>query len=110
MVAIPREQRKVVTPGRIKVTRALLTFCRHHHHSQTYVARLEACLDALEKRDLARVSEHVRSLSHAGMGSFMDWVPPVAFEHEDQDYVESVWNALLGHWLESMRVFCDAEA
>ncbi len=110
MVAIPREQRKVVTPGRIKVTRALLTFCRHHYLPQTYLAQLEACLDALEKGDVARVSEHVRLLGHAGMGSFMDWVPPVAFEHEYPDYVDSVWNALLGHWLESMRVFRDAEA
>ena len=107
---VARELRKIVTPGRVKVTRALLKFCHDHALPHPYLQELEECLSALEDKDIERVSKQTRLLSHAGMGSFLDWVPPVAFEHEDPDYVDAVWNALLGHWLEAMRVFRVAEA
>lgn len=75
-----------------------------------HLQELEACLIALEDKDIEHVSKQVRLLSHAGMGSFVDWIPPVAFEHEDPEYVDAIWNALLGHWLESMHVFRATEA
>ena len=107
---IARENRKIVTPGRVKVTSALLKFCRDHSLPNVYLKELETCLVALEEGSIEHVSRQTVLLSHAGMGSFVDWVPSVAFEHEDAEYVDAVWNALLGHWLESMRVFRAAEA
>jgi hypothetical protein len=105
-----REDRKIVTSGRVKVTRALFKFCQDHALPNPYLQELESCLIALEKKDIDLVSRQAKLLGHAGMGSLLDWVPPVKFEHEDSEYVDVVWNALLGHWLESMRVFRAAEA
>jgi hypothetical protein len=107
---VAREDRKVVTPGRVKVTRALLKFCRDHDLPSPFLSELEACLHALEEKDIEVVTRQAKILGHAGMGSFLDWVPQVRFEHENQEYVDAVWNALLGHWLSSMRVFRATEA
>ena len=107
---VAREHRKVVTPGRIKVTKALLTFCRTHDLPPAYVKELELCLVALQEKDIERITKQTNLLSHAGMGSFLDWAPPVKYEHEDAEYVDAVWNALVGHWLEIMRVFRTNEA
>lgn len=107
---VAREDRKVVTPGRLKVTRALLKFCRDHAMPNPYLAELATCLAALEQKDVERVSKQMEFLGHAGMGSFLDWVPSVKFEHEDSEYVDAVWHALLGHWLAIMRVFRANEA
>lgn len=89
-------------PGEIKVTSALLKFCRQHGHSPFWIEQLELCLTALKQRDLERTTELVTMLSTAGMCSFLDWFPRVSFEHEDDEYVDAIWNALLGQWLETM--------
>lgn len=102
---VAREDRKVVTPGQLQFTSALLKFCRDHDLPPVYLKELELCLTALQAKDIDRVSMQVRLLSHAGMGSFLDWVPPVKYEHEDAEYVDAVWNALLGRWLQSVRAF-----
>jgi hypothetical protein len=44
------------------------------------------------------------------MRSFLDWVPSAKFENEDPAYVEAIWNALVGHWLEQTRPFVPAGA
>ena len=106
---VAREERKVVTPGRLKVTRELLKFCSDHAMPDPYLSELKACLSALEQKDMGRVSQQVQFLSHAGMGSFLDWVPTATFEHEDAEYVDTIWQALLGHWLAIMRVFRPTE-
>lgn len=107
---VARENRRVVTPVRIKVTTALLKFCRDHDLPSDYLRDLELCLAALQENDVDRVSVQARLLGHAGMGSFLDWTPPVKYEHENAEYVDAVWNALLGHWLECMREFRAAES
>ena len=105
VIVVTRELRKVVTPGRLKITTALLKFCRDHDSSPFVIERLAECLAALHERRYDRVEELVNVLGHAGMGSFLDWVPPVTFAHENPDYVGAVWNALVGQWLEQLRPF-----
>lgn len=34
------------------------------------------------------------------MGSFHDWFPSVAFQNEDDEYVDCLFNALYGYWAE----------
>jgi hypothetical protein len=63
---------------------------------------LEECLAALKDKDAERAYELCTSLRRAGMGSFLDWFPPVMFEYEDADYVEEVWDALYGKWAGAM--------
>lgn len=36
------------------------------------------------------------------MGSYMDWYPDVICEHEDAEYVETVWWALTLNWKQSL--------
>ncbi len=86
------------TPGQLRATRALLKFCRDHKHTPFFVAKLEECLAALEKKDKATVLNIVALFSRAGMGSYMDWYPEVINESEDDEYVETVWWSLTSNW------------
>lgn len=107
---VARALRKQAGPGNIKATAALLKFCREHDCPPFFVGQLSECLDALHKKDIKRVEELVKMLGHAGMGSFLDWGPSVKFENEDPDYVDQIWNALVGHWLQIMRPFLNRDA
>jgi len=107
---VTRALRTTVGPGHIKVTTALLKFCREHEHSPLWIERLSECLAALHEKNIGRVEESARVLGRAGMGSFLDWSPSAKFENEDPAYVEAIWNALVGHWLEQMRPFVNHDA
>lgn len=107
---VERSLRKQVTPGNIKVTTALLKFCREHDCPPFFVERLSECLTAMNKKNIERIEELARVLGLAGMGSFLDWVPSAKFENEDPEYVDAIWNALVGHWLETMRPFRNQNA
>jgi hypothetical protein len=107
---VARALRKTVGPGNIKVTTALLKFCREHDCPPFYVERLSECLVAMNEKNISRIEELARVLGHAGMGSFLDWVPTAKFENEDPEYVDAIWNALVGHWLETMRPFRNQDA
>ena len=92
-----------VTPGQLKVTRALLVFCREHNHAPNWIKCLEACVAAIEAKDVSLVRQSLMPFQRAYMGSFIDWFPDSAHDHEDRDYAEVLWNALYGHWREQMR-------
>jgi hypothetical protein len=96
---------KVGTPGQIKATRALLKFCREHHHAPYWIKSLEECLAALEEKKGEEARNIRERFARAGMGSYLDWYPDVVFPHEDYDYVEAVWHGLDGYWREMMRPF-----
>lgn len=99
------EKQMKFTPGQIKTTKALLMFCKLHGHSQFWVEQLSECLTALEEKDTVRVTETHHMLRRAGMGSFMDWCPRAVSNDENDEYTETIWQALLGLWLEMMRPF-----
>lgn len=86
------------TPGQIKATSALLKFCREHNHTPFWIAQLEKCLAYLEKNEEQNFFQVYQSFKHAGMGCFTDWYPPVLFEHENDDYLETLFWALTAHW------------
>lgn len=90
-------------------TKALLRFCREHGHSPYWTERVADCLTALNEKNMPRVEDLVRALAQARSGSFMDWDP----SHPDKveaEYLGTLWNALLGLWLEQMKVFRDQDA
>ena len=95
----------VGTPGQIKATKALLKFCREHHHTPFWIQSLEACVNALEQKKEQDVREIRSRFSRGGMGSYVDWYPEVVFPNEDADYVVAVWHGLDGYWREMMRPF-----
>lgn len=106
---IARALRKNASPGRIKTTKALLRFCREHGHSPFWTERVAECLAALNEKDIPRVEELMRVLAQARMGSFLDW-GPAHTDGEEAEYLDTMWNALLGLWLEQMNVFRDQDA
>lgn len=90
------------TPGQLRATRALVKFCLDHRHTAFFVERLQTCLVALQNKDKEAVLDVLNLLSRAGMGSFMDWYPDVICEHEDAEYVETVWWALVSNWRQAL--------
>ena len=106
---IERALRKQATPGRLKTTAALLRFCRENGHSPFWVQQLGECMAALEANDMPRVEELVGVLAQARMGSFPDWGPTHP-DKAESEYLDTLWNALLGYWLEQMSVFRGQQA
>jgi hypothetical protein len=75
--------------------RALLKFSREHGHTPGALAPLEACISALERGDFRTAISEFERMSFGGMGRFDDWYPPVIYEHEDEAYVQTVFEALV---------------
>lgn len=90
------------TLGQLRATSALLKFCRDHNHTSFYVTKLECCLVALRENDRNSVLEVLNLFKQGGMGSYLDWYPQVISEHEDEEYVETVWWALNANWREAL--------
>ncbi|EON11552.1 hypothetical protein C266_21964 [Pandoraea sp. SD6-2] len=93
---------KMGTPGQLRATTALLKFCRDHGHTAHFVGKLQDCLVALEEQDSNTVLEILNLFKMAGMGSYLDWYPKVICEHEDEEYVETVWWSLDANWKQSL--------
>lgn len=75
--------------------RALLKFSREHGHAPGALAPLEACISALERGDFRTAISEFERMSFGGMGRFDDWFVPVIYEHEDEAYVQAVFEALV---------------
>jgi hypothetical protein len=90
------------TSGQLRATSALLKFCRDHKHTSFYVEKLQCCLVALRDKDRNSVLEVVNLFKKGGMGSYLDWYPQVICEHEDEEYVETVWWALDANWRQEL--------
>ena len=92
------------TIGQIKATRALLKFCREHDHAAFWIGQLEKCLHHLERGERDDFFRVYESFKRAGMGCFMDWYPPVVFDNENDEYLETLFWALDAHWHANIRL------
>jgi hypothetical protein len=101
--------KRIGTPGQKAATRSLRKFCRDHGHAPDYIQALEQFEAALESRDVGALKTLIKKLRHAGMGSFIDWFPKPIQQTENDEYVETIWNALYGHWLEQVRPIQEAK-
>jgi hypothetical protein len=90
---------RFVTEARI--TRALLKFCVDHRGDAS-LGPVRDCLQALENGDVHKAIESYDRL-HFGSYGFDDWFPPVVFEHEDGDYVWTVFQSLTAMWVTVMQ-------
>jgi hypothetical protein len=89
-----------------RATRALLKFCVDHQRGPdtgTGIVAIQECLHALENGDVQAAVKHYRSI-HFGPYGFDDWFPPVVFEHEDGEYVWTVFQGLCGNWARLMEL------
>jgi hypothetical protein len=86
----------------INSTRALLIFCRSHDREG--LRDIEACLGFLEQNNFKAAFRWFKLVPFGGMGTFVDWFPPVKFPNEDPEYVDAVFNALCMQWIRLMRI------
>src|SRR4051812_33669123 len=85
--------------------RALAKFRVEHGYPITApgLADVVACNDALEAHDLPTALKHFRRIPFGGIGTFNDYIPTVAYEHEDVNYCWAIDVALLDRWYRLMR-------
>lgn len=91
----------------IRATRAILKFCVEHG-SEGPIDQIRECLRALESGDFEAAVERYRRI-HWGAYGFNDWFPPVAFEHENEEYVWAVFEALSERWHRLMELFAKGQ-
>jgi len=92
---------------RLHLTRTLVKFLREHKHpNERCVDIIADCLSELEKdrEDLAyKVYENFRSSCGLGrMGCFDDQGVSTVYDHENGEYVETIYRALLVRWSQVM--------
>lgn len=82
----------------ISAARALLKFCIDHQYKSRHLGGLRQCIAALDDRDMEAAVRAFKAVPLGGNGCFNDWYPPVVFEHEDREYVATVFEALVANW------------
>ncbi len=87
-----------------RATRALLKFCGQHGYQNLWLKDIRECLSALEAKNVYSAVEHFQAVPLGGNGCFNDWWPPVVFDHEDEDYVWAVFEALVAEWSRLMQL------
>lgn len=105
-----RYHHNVSEDSMLSAARALLKFSREHAHAPGAVAPLEACVSALESGDFRTAIREFERMSFGGMGRFDDWFPPVVHEHEDEAYVQAVFEALVERFYRLFRTAAGAAA
>ena len=80
-------------------TIALIQFCEDHDAADK-THELKNILAAIERDDRLAATRAFKSVHFGGMGSFADWIPPVKFANETEDYVQQVFIALTVQWYE----------
>jgi hypothetical protein len=58
----------------------------------------------LECGDLGAALEAYKKIPLGGMGCFNDWLPPAVFSHENLEYAQTVFDALVTQWSLLMRL------
>lgn len=85
------------------LTRALAKFRHEHGYPTDGLTQVDACAAALEADDFEQAFKHFCTIPFGGMGTFNDWIPNVAYPHEDANYVWAVDVALSERWYRLMK-------
>ncbi|MEM6560224.1 MAG: hypothetical protein AAF656_01380 [Planctomycetota bacterium] len=87
-----------------RATRALAKFMREHEAHPLSVQKVEAVLGLLEQGDLKMARKAFDQIPIGGNGCINDWWPSVVYPHEDQEYVDAVFQALINEWVRLMNI------
>ena len=90
-----RYHHNVSEDSMLAAAQALLKFSCEHSHPPGGLDPLEACVSALLSGNFKSAVAEFDRMSFGGMGRFDDWFPPVIYEHEDETYVQAVFEALV---------------
>jgi hypothetical protein len=92
----------------MRATSALLKFCEDHRCKSGWLDNIRQCLVALEHGDIMTACDHFRQVAFVGNGCLNDWVPPVVFAHETQEYAQDVFDGLTANWTLLMSLFASS--
>jgi len=98
------EHSRINADAQLKSTHALLKFCQDHNYKSTYIENIKTCISALEDGNIQSAVKSYRAIPLGGNGCFNDWWHPVVYEHETDEYVLAVFNALLAEWSRLMQL------
>jgi hypothetical protein len=84
----------------LQTTKTLENFVREHDGTQAPF--LNGIVAFLEAGDFQKAYKIFKT-AHFGAYGFNDWFPPAAFEREDADYVQVVFESLTERWARHMR-------
>jgi hypothetical protein len=90
--------------SQLSATNALVKFCQEHKYKDERMAHLKACQKALETKAIYKAVEEYKKIPLGGNGCFNDWWPESVYEHETEQYVEAVFQALIGRWSRLMHL------
>jgi hypothetical protein len=85
------------------LTRALSKFRREHGFPEGGLAHVDACAAALEAQDFSKAWKHFKAIPFGGMGTFNDFLPSVAYPHEDPNYLWALDVSLCERWYRLMK-------
>ena len=94
--------------SQLSATNALVKFCEEHKYKDERMVYLKACQKALESEAINMAVEEYKKIPLGGNGCFNDWWPESVFEHETEQYVEAVFQALVERWSRLMHLSVEA--
>ena len=91
----------------LRATNALVKFCEEHDYKDERMHYLKSCQKALELKEIDKAIEEFKKIPLGGNGCFNDWSPNAVYEHETNEYVEAVFQALMERWNRLMNLSVD---
>ena len=94
----------IYTHEQLRAAHALLKFCIEHNYKSEHLRKIETCICALETQNIQVAIDCYLGVPLGGNGCFNDWWPPVVYEHETEEYVWAIFEALLSQWSRLMQL------
>lgn len=92
----------------LTATNALVKFCEEHSYEDERMTYLIACKKALKSKAINKAVEEYKKIPLGGNGCFNDWWPDSVYEHETEEYVKAVFQALIERWSRLMHLSVEA--
>ena len=63
---------------------------------------LKECLKAIKEKNTLKIISNFKNII-IGKEGFNEWYPDVVYKHENEIYVQSIFNALISMWLKNIK-------
>lgn len=85
------------------ITETLLQFCIEHGYPEnsTEIESIKNCLKAVREKDIPNIITNFKKIT-LGKEGFNEWYPDVTYTHENEVYVQSIFDALIKNWVENI--------
>lgn len=85
------------------ITETLLQFCIEHGYPENSneIKCMKNCLKAIKAKDIPNIIINFKKIP-LGKEGFNEWYPNVTYKHESENYVQSIFEALISNWVENI--------